>query len=423
MRSLLKKIFIDHWPRKLVAFILAIVIWILVNHSMTTTRTFHEVPIKVINIPAGKTIEGLQDNHFLSKKLTITLTGNKNVLEDLTGSDLEVILDAENQKDPWIVSIRPKNLICLNPDIDIQKSVSKVIHNSFIIKLSELTTQRIPIHITQPFGEAPKGYQFLDIWPYQLYVTVSGPLETVKQLKTKGIKLTYNLNDISKDHLIKAELYSKGKDELSYNIPESWKKVVLPQLSSIPITIDDPQAKVLKMDFAKSDLLPIDRSLPIALFFPAKTSKTINPDTFSLATNDFINKKNGIKVIGQPLYAQGVSKLFLDIVKDMIQIVVIATTQNSKEAPLWNVEFIYPHELEDRYVAKEISQSYDPELKSVQSDLREEFLRNRFRKYMNKFRLFTQDHQKLRLNIHIDANTIQVTQLKDNATKDRDFKK
>ena len=409
MRTLLKRIFIDNWPRKAVSVILAIIIWILVNHSMSATKTFHNVPVKIINIPAGKTIEGLQDNHFLSKSLTITLTGNKNILDDLAGIDLEIVLNADGKNNEWTVTLTPKNLICLNPDIDIQKSITKVVHPSFVLKISDITTQKIPIHVTQPIGEAPKGFSFLDVRPYQLYVTVSGPYEIVKQLQNKGLKLTFNLNDISKKDLQELLSSSQERDEISFPIPNAWKKISLPKISTSPIEIDDPQAKTLKIDFAKCDLIPIDRPIPISIYYPVKTSNTINPETYSLATNDFIQKKNGIKMIAQPLYAHGVSRLFLDIVKDMIQVVIIATLQNSKETPLWNAQFIYPHELEDRFVAKSIAEASDSDFDGVHPYLREEYLRNRFRNYINKFRIYTPDNKKLSLDIRLDADTIQVT--------------
>ena len=409
MRTLLKKIFIDNWPRKLVSVILAIIIWTLVNHSMSSTKTFHNVPIKIINIPPGKTVEGLQDNHFLNKTLTITLTGNKNILDDLTGIDLEIVLNAEGKNNEWQVFLTPKNLICLNPDIDIQKSITKVVHPSLVLKISDITTQKIPIHVTAPIGEAPKGFSYLDVRPYHLYVTVSGPSDIVKQLQQKGIKLTFNLNDISKKDLMELGSSSKERDEISFAIPNAWKKISLPMISSTPIEIDDPQAKSLKIDFAKCELLPIDRAIPISIFYPVKTSNTINPDTYTLALNDFIQKKNGIKMISLPLYAQGVSRLFLDVVRDMIQIVVVATPQNTKESPLWNAQFIYPHDLEDKFVAKSIADSSESDFEGVHTNLREEYLRNRFRNYMNKFRIYTQDNKKLSLDIKLDANTIQVT--------------
>ena len=126
--------------------------------------------------------------------------------------------------------------------------------------------------------------------------------------------------------------------------------------------------------------------------------------------NDFIIKKNGMKMISFPLYAQGVSRLFLETVKDMIQVVVIASPKSERDTLLWSAQFMYPHELENRYIAKVLSEVSD-EASEIQPHLREDYLRNRFRSYMNSFRLYTPNHNKLSLKIELQANTIAITPL------------
>ena len=113
-------------------------------------------------------------------------------------------------------------------------------------------------------------------------------------------------------------------------------------------------------------------------------------------------------MISTPLYAQGVSRLFLETVKDMIQIVIIAVPKSERETLLWSAQLMYPHELEDRYVAKVMSESND-EAGNVQPHLREDYLRNRFRSYMNRFRLYTPNGKKLSLKIELQANAISVS--------------
>ena len=113
-------------------------------------------------------------------------------------------------------------------------------------------------------------------------------------------------------------------------------------------------AKYLLVDFSRQDLLPIGFSIPVTVFFPPKYSRTLNPETYTLATNEFIVKKNGIKVLNAPIYAQGVSRHFLETVKDMVEIVIIASPKSERENLLWSAQFMYPHDLEDRYVAKVI---------------------------------------------------------------------
>jgi hypothetical protein len=410
MKTLLIRLFVDNWLRKLISLILAMIIWIVVSHSMTATKVVSNIPIRVINLPPEKTIEGMQVNGYLGKKASLSLVGQKTMLEAISGKDLEVVINAKDRTNEWIATIDQSNLICVNPEFDLAKIVSKVTPVEMILRQNKLVTEKIPVQVTHPIGEEPKGYQFLDVWPYKLYLTVHGPEDTVKAIKSRGLKLTFNLNDIDQSELDALQTSGKGEqaDVTSFLVPDSWKRISIPQLSETPVEIDDLQAKALRIDFSRQNQIPIGFSLPITVFFPPKFSHTINPETYNLATSDFIVKKNGIKLFNAPLYAQGVSPLFLETVKDMIQIVIIASPKSERETLLWNAQFMYPHELEDRYVAKVMAQSNN-DLLDMQPLLLEDYLRNRFRSYMNRFRVYTPNKNKLSLKIELQANSISVT--------------
>ncbi len=406
MISFLKKLFLDHWQRKLVSLVLALIIWILINHSMTVAKVISGVPVRVIHLPEGKTIEGMLENGVLNTKVNLSVNGNKESLDDLSSKNLEIIIDAYGQPDQWIASIDKKNLRCTNSGIDLSKAIAKITPQEMIIKQTKLISEKIPVSINQPIGEAPKGYQYLNVWPDQLYLTIHGPEEVVKKLKKRGLKITFNLNEITPSDLDSLQS-DKETDELSFLVPMDWKKISVPQIADHQLTIDDPQSKFLRLNFSRQEYLPIGTSFPIGIFFPSKHSATLNPETYSIAINDFIQKKNGIKMLSLPLYAHGVSKLFLETVKDMMQISVIAAPKSERETLLWNIQFINAHELENRYVAKILSESGDDSF-DVSPHMREEYLRNHFHKYMNQFRFYTANHQKLNLNIELQADSISV---------------
>lgn len=411
MITLLKRLFLDNWLRKLISVILAMIIWMVVNHSMTSSKVVQNIPIRVIHLPEGKTIAGMQTSGILHERISLTLQGNKAALDEISEKDLEVVLDAEGKPNEWTALVGKKEIVSLNPDFNPAKALTRVIASEKMIKQSKLVTESIPVMVTQPIGEAPKGYQYLDVFPYQLGLTVTGPEEAVKRLKARGgLKLTFNLADISKAELdvLQASARQGSSDEISYFVPNSWKKLTVSNLSETPIEINDPQAKGLRIVFSRQDLLPIGAPIPVTIFFPHKHSSTINPETYSLALNDFIVKKNGVKMITAPLCAQGVSRRFLDLVKDRIQIVIVAAPKSEREHLLWNIQLIYPTDLEDRFVAKMISESAD-EVSDIQPHLREDFLRNRFRSYMDRLRLYTPNNKKLCLKIELGANTITAT--------------
>lgn len=407
MISFFKRLFFDNWQRKLISLILAIIIWVVTNYSVQVNKEIAGVSARVINLPEGKTIEGMLGNGVLETKVCLNLIGNKERLDELSSKNLEVLIDASQQPDQWIAVIDKKNLHCTNPEIDLGKTVLKVVPQEMILRQTKKLSEKIPILITKPIGEAPKGYQFLDIWPHQLFLTVNGPEDVVRRVKNRGIKLTFNLNEVSASDLDLIQNNWK-MDEISFPIPGSWKKVSIPQLSDYPLEIDDPLAQSLRLEFSKQDFFPIDTFIPISIYFPSKYSNVLNPESLSITTNSFIVKKNGVKGISIPLYARGVSRTFLETVKDMMQIAVVAAPKSERETLLWSIQFIYPYELETRYVEKVVNSLEKDDSFDIPSHMREEYLRNRFRKHMNQFRLYTEAHQKLNLRIELKSNSISV---------------
>lgn len=281
MRTLLIRLFIENWQRKLISLILAMIIWMVVNHSLTATKTVPNIPVRVTNLSAERTIEGMQVNGILNKKISLSISGHKSALDELSSKDLEVVIDAKDKSQEWIATINQKNLVSLNPSFDPAKMISRVSPIEMIIRPSKLVTERIPIIVTQPIGEAPKGYQYLDVWPTQLSITVTGPEEAIKRLKNRPPKLTFNLNDIPQADLDNLLTARPGKtDEVSFSVPHSWKKVALAQLSDAPVEIDDPQAAAMRIDFSRKDLIPLNYSIPVTVFFPPKYTNTLNPATY-----------------------------------------------------------------------------------------------------------------------------------------------
>jgi len=55
---------------------------------------------------------------------------------------------------------------------------------------------------------------------------------------------------------------SGSSEEISYFVPDSWKKISLPSLSDTPIAIDDPLGKGLRIDFVKTEFIPITTPIP-----------------------------------------------------------------------------------------------------------------------------------------------------------------
>lgn len=405
MITLLRNIFIENWLRKLISLFLAIIIWFVVDQSLTTSKNLNSVAIRIAHLPPGKTINGLQESGLLSKRVNINITGKKAFIEDLNPNDLEVVVDVSQIDSEGVVILEKKHLASLNPSLSIDRHVSRVAPKSLHINLVPLSEEKIPIYITKPIGEAPKGYQYLDIWPYHLNLTVSGPAETIAKLKQQGLKLTYNLNDISKQDL-ERDSVDKNKSVLSFFIPNSWKTLNLPSISDQPVEINDPDASLLRIDFIRSRSLAIDVPIPISLVFPAKHDMTSSPLSLNIGSSPLVNTYRGIKVLNKNLYTKGVSELFFDIVKDYLYIAITPSGKAEGASSTWTVLCSQPRTLEDTYVMRMITEYKDPELKALSPRHMEEHLRNRFRNYLNRLQLFDEEDKPFDFDISISGREV-----------------
>lgn len=411
MKSLLKKIFLDNWLRKILSFILALITWIFINHSLSITKIIHDVPIRVINLPKDKAIKGMQSDGLLLDTMPLEIQGNKNLLDRITKSDLEILVDLkDNKKEDYKTLITKNNIVSKNSTINIERTIKKLKHQELSIQLSKFVIEKIPLIVTQPIGEAPKGYQFLDLWPYTLYVTVSGPEDIIKNLKVTGLKLTFNLNSISESELDAIDSSRKrgNREVVSYFVPTAWKKINVPDISVSPIDVDDPNAKALRIDFIKKDFIPIISPIPIVLFFPSKTSDKLNPSKISVANSEYIKKINGIDMISIPLYVQGASQAFVDTINENIFILIVVEPKEDKEKLEWNLQPIFPKDLEKIFIKKIINQKTNDEALDLQPHITEEYLKVRFRSYLNKFRLWVSPTEKFNLKISLENNKVYI---------------
>lgn len=418
MDKLISQYLLQNWQRKCVAIVSAFFIWLFVNNSITETKTITNVPIRIVNLPADKTIVGLLPNRLLSKRITLTLSGSKDIIQQLEPGDLEVSVDASLASgDEWVVQLSKKNLVSLNPDIDLIHHITQVSHSDIVIKLSKLKTAKIPIRILPPIGEAPSGYEYLDTWPQKLIQTISGPEEEVEKLEAKGgLELIFNLSDITKADLdaLKISQASFHDDEINFFVPEKWKWVRIPFHNNTEEEINDPEALNLRIDFLRKGYLSLKKDIPIRIFYPLKYSESINENTHPLAIVNPIAQRNDIAVLSMPLLVRDVSHLFLDIISDNIEIDIVAAPKNEREILAWSLEVIDPHELEDTYVAILLASMNSKNGQSRSHKRKEAALRKRFREYLQRLTLYNNPDQKLILESVLGSDSIKVTIPKNN---------
>ncbi len=407
MKALLRKLFVDNWQRKLLAIILSMIIWMVINHSITTTRTIDDIKVRVINIPENQTVKGMLQTGYLKDTIALTITGNTSLIENINGNDLEVVVDATDQNDEWTAIANKNNLFSTNPEMLIEGNIKNVQPKELNLQLAKLVTERVEVYLRKPIGPTPKEYTFLDIFPHQLYITITGEENIVKDLKAKGLHLTFNLDTISKNELDTIKpITDKDKETISFFVPTSWKKIDVPEISTSSIEIDDPLAKSLRIVFIKETFITINTQIPVTLYFPLKNKENINPKTVSIETNDFIQKTNNLYVISAPLLVKGVTDLYLDTVKDMIEIIIVVEPNSEKSNLAWNLQTIIPIELEEEYIERALK--LEENIKDLDPELKQFYLRSQFRHFNNSFRLWLTKNKKLSLKIQLKDDKVVI---------------
>jgi hypothetical protein len=417
MEAFLKKLFFENFKRKVFSLAVAIVIWMVVSSSITTTHVFPRIPVRVVNLPPNKTIRGLTPDGFMERKITVTLTGTKEVLDRIGPNDFEVVIDASNKGDEWVAQIGTKNLVSLNPDVEFVNAIQQVSYSEFIIRLCRLVTDRIPVFVLPPKGQPPEGYQFLDVWPQKLYQNVSGAEEDLKQLQEEGIELTFDLSLVSREEL--DSLRSEGNDdEVSFFVPESWKKVRVPFPRNSEQVLNCPEARQLRIDFLHKDLLSVEGLIPLRIFYPFSTIDVFNPTTLQIRPSKLLKTIDDVLVVNKRLFASDVSRLFLDIVRDRIEIVLVPLLRDNTVTFRTDVQFIDPQQLEEAYVTIALSSEMESDATFASAAAvhlhlvqREHYLRSRFREYLRRFRLYSAKDVPFSLAVATEGNAVTVDEV------------
>ncbi len=410
MNPSVKESLTQHWPRKLIAIVVAVVVWLLVNNSITTSRTLINVPIRIINVPQDHTIVGLLPSGILSKRINLTLTGSKKVIDDLEPGDIEVISDVSDKSGQWTAEISRKNVVYVSSKETLGPHLTKIAHSPLILEMSRLISARVSVRITPPQGEPPQGYQYLNVWPRWLLHNVKGPEQEVEDLQAQGLQLTFDLHEISKEELDRLEPSNPklAADEVNYLVPDKWKRVAIPFHNNALEEINDEDAKKLRIEFLRKDTLALDRQLAIEVFYPPRFADEIIPAQVSLQEGGPISKKSGLAVLQTPLFMKNASRLFLDVVRDNLQLVIIAEPESVTPLLRWSVQVVDPDRLEDNYVELLAPVSSAETEPSAPGQHPATHLRERFREYLRRFQLVKSDGSPLRLTAKLNNNAITV---------------
>lgn len=159
---------LNHWPQKLAALLVAMLLWLFVNTDETTTSQ--------ITLSVPLTIEGLESNQLttgIPEQVEITVSGPSPRIDTLRPESIDAILNLRGASDSFEQSIRvfpPQGLV-------LQEVRPSVIIGTIETKVNET----VPVTIA-PIGQPPTDTRLI-AEPQTQNVTATGRAQQVERVR------------------------------------------------------------------------------------------------------------------------------------------------------------------------------------------------------------------------------------------------
>lgn len=129
MVTKLKKIIVDNWEVKLLAFILALVLWYVVKGKEEPVAQIAE---KTFSIPVEIQIQDNLKNISTLPAIELKISGKKEIIDQLSDKDFVIIIDAKDIEGKYNAQISEKNIYSpfsssIDKDIKITEINPKII--------------------------------------------------------------------------------------------------------------------------------------------------------------------------------------------------------------------------------------------------------------------------------------------------------
>lgn len=219
---------------KILAVILAAILWLVINNieDPLTVKDFHDIPVKRLNEQAIKSKN--QDYQVKEgDKIDITILARRSIADSLKESNFVATADLSKVTDMNTITI---NISCPGYDDDV--IIKKMSQQVMTITREEVVEKRELVKVRVK-GEPADGFYVAKKTSNTL-VTVSGPKSKIERIKE--IIAEVDITDEAQAGIIKTNEYVKVVDEEGVEIDKSHLTF---SQETVPITIEIYPTKII----------------------------------------------------------------------------------------------------------------------------------------------------------------------------------
>ncbi|MBP3505788.1 MAG: hypothetical protein J6K43_05225 [Lachnospiraceae bacterium] len=234
----MKEKILKNWGLKIMAVLIAFVVWFLVANieDYSITRTITGIPVEIMNEEAI-TGQDMVYEIVQGKTVDIKVEGRRSVVEKLTVDDFAATADLSELSITNSVQI---NVDAANAAIRKEINIS-VVDSMMKVEIEERGEQKLPISVVT-VGDTQEGYAVVSAAATPNMVTITGAASKVKDIKTVRVEIDVeglNTSISTRGELILLDADGEviDTDKITTNISTVGVQVTIQKTKEVPIQI------------------------------------------------------------------------------------------------------------------------------------------------------------------------------------------
>lgn len=234
----MKEKILKNWGLKLMAVLIAFLVWFLVANieDYTVTKTITGIPVEILNEDAI-TGQDMVYDIVQGKTVDIKVDGRRSVVEKLTAEDFTASADLSELSITNSVQIM---VDATNSAVRKEVAIS-IIDSMMKVAIEERGEQKLPISVVTS-GQTQEGYAVVSTAATPNMVTVSGAASLVKDVKTVQVVIDVeglNTSIATRGDLVLLDADGEAidTDKLSLNLTSVTVNVSIQKTKEVPITV------------------------------------------------------------------------------------------------------------------------------------------------------------------------------------------
>ena len=243
----MKKGLMNNWGLKILSFLLAIMLWLIVVNidDPVTTQTFNNIPVTVTNtevLAATNQTYQIEDG---TQNVSVTVRAKRSVLNKIKADNIKATADMKE--------------LTLQTQIPISVEIAGVSYESvevsprnLQVKLEDEETKKFPI-VPKTTGTVRDGYALGEIQAVPEMVSIRGPKSVIDSISK--VEASVSVSGLSEDVVTKSELVLYDSDN---NVIDQSLLANNLGTEGVSVSVQVLETKSVKVEFDTSQITAAD---------------------------------------------------------------------------------------------------------------------------------------------------------------------